>query len=220
MSDFRNGAEFQALMVSLSRIEDVNRVAFEAAQASERKPHEHHDRRRLEQENKMLGRQLRSALLCSAYSLAEAAIIGLTPKGDAPDKVVRQAYELGKDGRIAKLYRSQYLLQRVNGICINDQWDEDWSRLHRLRKLRNVIVHDGGIGEVDELSKEIDSDAGFRAWVEPMFEGSVVPVYVLVVGEMHFRQWLQRLQRFILDIDAELSRSNHRQDPHPNITSC
>ena len=84
MTDFRSGVEFQALMVSLRRIEDVNRVAFEAAQASERKPQDHHDRRRLEQENKLLGRQLRSSLICSAYSLSEAAIIGLTPREHAP----------------------------------------------------------------------------------------------------------------------------------------
>ncbi len=206
MSDFRKGDEFQALMVSLSRIEKVNLVAFEAAQTSERIPQDIHDRRRLEQENKFLSRQLRSALICSAYSLAEAAIIGLTPEAAAPKNKIRLAYGLRGNGKIPKLYRSQYLLQKEAGICLGDQWDRDWSRLHRLRVLRNTLIHDGGVGEEGELTDVVDLDDGFAACVEPMFKGSEASVYVLVVGEIHFRNWLQRLQRIILDIDSELSK--------------
>jgi len=205
MNDFRNGAEFQALMVALSRIEDVNRVAFEAAQASERKPQDHHDRRRLERENMLLGRQLRSALLCSAYSFADAAIAGLAPKVRAPEEDVIEAYGLA--GKPSTLHFSQYKIQHVSGLCKGEQWDDNWSRLHRLRKLRNTLIHHGGIGADAELSKKVDSDDGFRAWVEPMFENSEVPIFVLVIGELHFRNWLQTLQTIILDIDSELSKA-------------
>ncbi|MEH6521516.1 hypothetical protein [Sulfitobacter sp.] len=206
MNDFRNGAEFQALMVSLGRIENVNQIAFEAAQASERKPQGHHDRRRLEQENKLLGRQLRAALLCSAYSIAEAAIIGLTPHELTTNSDIKKYFGLGENERPIPLHRSQFVLQQVFGLCKTDQWNEDWLDLHRLRLLRNRLVHSGGVGEEDNLSKKIDRDAGFAAWVEPMFEGSEAEIYVLVVGEMHFRQRLQKLQKFIYDIDAELPR--------------
>lgn len=205
MTDFRSSAEFQALMISLRRIEDVNRVAFKAAQASERKPQDHHDRRRLEQENRLLGRQMRSSLLCSAYSFAEAAIAGLAPNLSVPGKVVKDAY--GLTGKPSSLHFSQYKIQHVSGVCKGEQWNIDWSRLHRLRGLRNTLIHDGGIGVEDELSETVDSDEGFRAWVEPMFEGLEVPIFVLVVGELHFRNWLQRLQTIILNIDSELSKS-------------
>lgn len=206
MNDFRSGDEFAALMISLGRIEQVNHVAFEAASASERDTQGVQDRRRLERENKYLSRQLRSALICSAYSLAEAAIIGLAPSGSACKKDIQQAYGLRKDGKIPKLYRAQYLLQHVTGICVNDPWDRNWSSLHRLRKLRNTLIHDGGVGEVDALSGVVDRDDGFAAWVEPMFEGSEISIYVLVIGELHFRQWLQMLQKIVYDIDAELSK--------------
>ena len=206
MNDFCNGAEFQALMVSLGRIENVNQIAFEAAQASERKPQDHHDRRRLKQENKLLGRQLRAALLCSAYSIAEAAIIGLTPHELAANSDIKKYFGMGENERPIRLHRSQFVLQQVFGLCKTDQWNEDWLDLHRLRLLRNRLVHSGGVGEEDKLSRKIDRDAGFAAWVEPMFEGSEAEIYVLVVGEMHFRQRLQKLQKFIYDIDAELPR--------------
>ena len=185
MTDFLSRADFQALMVSLSRIEDVNRVAFEAAQALERKHQNHHDRRRLERENRLLGRQLRSSLLCSAYSFAEAAIAGLAPKVSAPPEDVRGAYRL--TGKPSSLHFSQYKIQHVSGVCKGEQWNKDWSRLHRLRKLRNTLIHDGGIGEEDELSETVDSDEGFRAWVEPMFESLEVPIFGLFIGEMHYR---------------------------------
>lgn len=210
MSDFRNGAEFQALMVALSRIESVNQVAFEAAQASERTPQDHYERRRLEQENMILGRQLRSALLCSAYSIAEAVIIGLAPKVTgkhhelAPK--IRQAYRIPKEEKLSQLHTSQYQLQYVADVCKGDDWDDVWSRMHRLRKLRNKLIHGGGIGAEDKLSKKVDNDDVFRAWVEPMFEHSEVPIFVLVIKEFHFRGWLQRLQKIILDIDSELSK--------------
>lgn len=211
MTDFRSGAEFQALMVSLSRIEDVNRVAFEAAQDSERKPQDHHDRRRLEQENRLLGRQLRSALLSSAYSIAEAAIIGLAPKVTRKPRelnpIIQQAFSLPKGENPSQLHTAQYQLQNVAGVCKADDWDNVWSSLHRLRKLRNKLIHGGGIGDEEKLAKKIDSDDGLRAWVEPMFENSEVPIFVLVVGEFQFRNWLQRLQAIILDIDRELSNS-------------
>lgn len=206
MNDFRNGAEFQALMVSLGRIENVNQIAFEAAQASERKPQDHHGRRRLEQENKLLGRQLRAALLCSAYSIAEAAIIGLTPNGLTTNSDIKKYFGLDENERSIPLHRSQFVLQQVFGLCKTDQWNEDWLDLHRLRLLRNRLVHSGGVGEENNLSKKIDRDAGFAAWVEPMFEGSEAEIYVLMVGEMHFTQRLQKLQKFIYDIDAELPR--------------
>lgn len=209
MNDFRNGAEFAALMVSLGRIETVNQVAFEAAQASERKPQDHHDRRRLQQENKLLGRQLRAALLCSAYSIAEAAIIGLAPKATEKYEVLKHKVQIAYgliDENPSALHFRQYQLQHVSGLCKGDEWDSDWLDIHRLRLLRNRLVHSGGVGEEDKLSKKIDRDSGLAAWVEPMFEGSEAEIYVLVVGEMHFRQRLQKLQKFIYDIDAELPR--------------
>jgi len=206
MAEFRNSEKFSALMVSLGRIENVNQTAFEAAQASERQPQDINDRRRLELENKLLARQLRSALLCSAYSMAEAAIIGLTPEGSAPTADVRRKYELTNDGRISPLYRSQYILQHVADLCKTTEWDRDWASLHRLRGLRNKIIHEGGLDQESKLTAAIDRDDGFGAWIEPFFDGSEVTISVLVVGEMHFRQWLQRLQRMIFDIDAELSK--------------
>lgn len=206
MNDFRNGAEFQALMVSLDRINTVNQVTFEAAQAAERKPQDHHDRRRLQQENKLLGRQLRAPLLCSAYSIAEAAIIGLTKHGSATNSDINSHFDSPEKAKPTPLHRSQFVLQEVFGLCKTDKWNEDWLDLHRLRLLRNRLVHSGGVGEEDNLSKKIDRDAGFAAWVEPMFEGSESEIYVLVIGEMHFRQRLQKLQKFIYDIDAELPR--------------
>lgn len=206
MAAFRNSEKFSALMVSLSRIENVNRTAFEAAQASECQPQDINDRRRLELTNKLLARQLRSALLCSAYSMAEAAIIGLTPEGSAPDANVRTTYRLAKGGRISPLYRSQYILQHVADLCKTTDWDSDWASLHRLRGLRNKLIHQGGLDEESKLTAALDCDDGFGAWIEPMFEGPEATISVLVVGELHFRQWLQRLQRMIFDIDAELSK--------------
>jgi len=207
ISDFRNGDEFAALMVSLARIESVNYVAFEAAQASERKPQDIHDQRRIELENKLLSRQLRSALICSAYSLAEAAIIGLTPKREALPANIRKAFGLSNGSRIPKLLRCQYILQYVDRICTNDQWDSDWNSLHRLRRLRNTLIHEGGVGEETKLTDVVDRDDGFGAWVEPMFEGSDSSIFVLVVGEMHFMQWLQKLQSMVHDVDSEVYKS-------------
>jgi hypothetical protein len=203
MSGFRDGDEFAALMVSLGRIGRVNQLAFEAAQSSERTPQRIEDRRRLERENKYLLCQLRSSLLCSAYSLTEAAIKGLTSGMSAPEKLIKEEYRLS--GKIPALYRSQYRLQKTSGICWGEEWDEDWSRIHRLRNLRNALIHDGAVGEEAKLASAIDRDDGFGAWVEPMFEGSDASIYVLVVGEMHFRQWMQRLQDIVWRIDAELS---------------
>ncbi|WP_417589705.1 hypothetical protein [Pararhodobacter oceanensis] len=203
MNSYRSGAEFQGLMVALKRIEDVNRVAFEAAKASERKPQRLHDRRYLEQQNKLLGRQLRAALLCSAYSLTEAAIIGLAPKVSAPENDVVQQYDLA--GKPSKLHFAQYKIQLASALCKGNQWDADWSKLHRLRLLRNTLIHDGVIGEAKRLKHEEDTQNGFLAWIEPMFEGSESPIYVLVVGETRFRNLLQWLQKIIMGIDAELS---------------
>lgn len=209
MSDFRNSPEFEALMVSLSRIEHVNQVAFEAARESERNVRDHQDRRRLERENKLLGRQLRSALLCSAYSIAEAVIIGLAPKATEKNEdlkpKVQDAYDI-QDRNPSALHFRQYQLQHVLGLCKDKKWDDEWSELHQLRLMRNMLLHSGGIEKKTTVSQKVDRGEGFRAWIEPMFEGSEAPIYVLVVGEMHFRQWLQTLQKFLLDIDAELSK--------------
>ena len=209
MNDFRSGPEFAALMVSLRRIEDVNRVAFEAAQTSERSAPDRQDRRSLERENKLLGRQLRSALICSAYSIAEAVILGFAPKSKEKYEVLKSkvqvAYCLG-DEKPSALHLEQYQLQHVLGVCRGEKWDKDWLELHELRVMRNFLLHSGGIGEENKLLKKIGRKKEFSAWIEPMFEGSNAPIYVLVVGEMEFRQWLQRLQSFLHDIGAELSK--------------
>lgn len=207
MNDFRNGAEFQALMVSLGRVEDVYLNAIKAARDSEIKPQGHHERAHLQKVNKLLGRQLRAALLCSAFSIAEAAIIGLTKHKETKVSDVKNHFKLDGKYRPTQLHRSQFILQNVLGFCKTAQWDEDWEDLHQLRKLRNKLIHSGGLDEEDKLSKVVDDNDGFSAWIEPMFEGSEAEIYVLVVGEMYFMQTLKKLHKFIDNIDEEFSRT-------------
>ncbi|MCA0858839.1 hypothetical protein [Phaeobacter italicus] len=121
--------------------------------------------------------------------------------------IIQQALRLPEGEKPSQLHIAQYQLQNVSGVCKANDWDDVWSSLHRLRKLRNKLIHGGGIDNEEKLVKKNDSDDGFRSWVEPMFENSEVPIFVLLVGETHFRNWLQRLQAIILDIDRELSNS-------------
>lgn len=193
-------------MVSLGRLEEIYSMAFEAAQDSERTPQDINDRRRLERDNRLLNRQLRSVLIATAYSLSEAAIIGLTCGLEAPAVDVNARYGLATGSKPSKLYKCRYKLQHTVGICNTDQWDEDWNKLHRLGALRHQVIHEGGLGEESKLTKALEHDDGNGVWIEPMFEGVEAEISVLVVGDMHFRQWMQRLQKFIFDIDAEFPK--------------